>query len=153
MLASQRLELVGFLDQRAKDLQMTNLVGGAPLIFPFHRSDIMQPMSVMIFVVSLPMWRLNLFGQQSPGAPYWRSCAAEGMKSAITDVSYAASQTPILKLIHSMEIVSRLNLTVLRTMASADCPLLQDAHRRMALVIEGIRHAEERKRALRTQDS
>ncbi len=113
MLASQRLELVGFLDQRAKDLQMTNLVGGAPLIFPFHCSDIMQPMSVMIFVVSLPMWRLSLFGQQSPGAPYWRSCAAEGMESAITDrdVSYAASQTQILKLIHSMEIVSRLNLT------------------------------------------
>jgi hypothetical protein len=39
-LAIQRLELVGFLAQRAKHLQMMNLVGGAPLIFPFHRSDI-----------------------------------------------------------------------------------------------------------------
>jgi hypothetical protein len=39
-LASPRMELVGFLAQRAKDLQMTNLVGEAPLIIPFHRSDI-----------------------------------------------------------------------------------------------------------------
>ena len=58
-------------------------------------------MSAMIFVESLSMWRLSLFGQQSPAAPYWRSCAAEEMKSAITDVSYAASQTLNLKLIHS----------------------------------------------------
>ncbi len=40
MLASPRLELVGFLALRAKHLQMTNLVGGAPLVFPFHHSDI-----------------------------------------------------------------------------------------------------------------
>jgi hypothetical protein len=40
MLASQRLELVGFLAQRGKDLQITNLVGGAPLMFSFHRSEI-----------------------------------------------------------------------------------------------------------------
>jgi hypothetical protein len=33
MLASQRLELVGFLAKRVKDLQMTNLVGGAPFLF------------------------------------------------------------------------------------------------------------------------
>jgi hypothetical protein len=39
-LSSPRLELVGFLAQRAKDLKMTNLVGGAPFIFLFHRSDI-----------------------------------------------------------------------------------------------------------------
>jgi hypothetical protein len=54
-------------------------------------------MSAIIFVVSLPMWRLRLFGQQGPaaGAPYWRSCATEEMKSAITDVSYAAVQ-PVL---------------------------------------------------------
>jgi hypothetical protein len=35
-----RPELVGFLAQKEKDLQTTNLVGAAPLIFPFHRSDI-----------------------------------------------------------------------------------------------------------------
>jgi hypothetical protein len=63
----------------------------------------------MIFVVSLPMLRLSLFGQQSPAAPYWRSCAGEEMKSAMTDVSYAASQTLILKPIHSKAIVSRLD--------------------------------------------
>jgi hypothetical protein len=94
-------------------------------------------MSEMIFVESQPMWRLSLFGQQSPAVPYWRSCTAEDMKSAITDVSYAASQTLNLKPIHSKAIVSRLNLnfTVLCTMASyaaADCHFGQDAHRRMA---------------------
>jgi hypothetical protein len=90
-------------------------------------------MSAMIFVVSLPMWRLSLFGQQSTAAPYSTSCAAEEMKCSITDVSYAASQTVILKLIYSMAILSRLNLnlTVLRTMgscAAADCPFQQDEH-------------------------
>ncbi len=43
-------------------------------------------MSAMIFVVSLQMWRSSLFGQQSPAAPNWKSCATEEMKSAITDV-------------------------------------------------------------------
>jgi hypothetical protein len=77
-------------------------------------------MSAMIFVVSLPIWRLSLFGQQSPAAPYWRSCAAEEMKSAITDVSYAASQTLNLKPIHSKAIISRLILyfTILCIMTS-----------------------------------
>ncbi len=94
-------------------------------------------MSVMIFVESLPMWRLSIFGQLSPAAPYWRSCAAEEMKIAITEVNYAASQTLILKQIQSKAIVSKLNLnsTVLCTMASyaaADCYFRQDAHRRMA---------------------
>jgi hypothetical protein len=107
-------------------------------------------MSAMIFVVSLPMWRLSLFGQQSPAAPYW-SCASEEMKSAMTDVSYAASQTQILKLIHSKAIVSRLDLylTVKCTMtsyAAADCHFWQDAHRRMAPVTARIRCAEERER-------
>jgi hypothetical protein len=94
-------------------------------------------MSAMIFVESLPMWSLSLFGQQSPAAPYWRSCAAEEMKSAITDISYVAFQTLNLKPIHWKAIVSRLNLkiTVLCTMASyaaANCHFGQDAHRRMA---------------------
>jgi hypothetical protein len=73
-------------------------------------------MSAMIFVVSLPMKHLSLYWQQSPSAPYWRSCAVEEMKNAITNVSYSASQTLILKQIHSKAIVSRLNLnlTVLR---------------------------------------
>jgi hypothetical protein len=67
---------------------------------------------------------------------------------SITNVSYAASQTLNLKLIHSKAIVSRLNLnlTVLCTMASyaaADCHFRQDAHSRMALVIARIRRAEE----------
>jgi hypothetical protein len=77
-------------------------------------------MSAMIFVVLLPMWRLSLFRQQSPAAPYWRSCAAEEMKIAITGVSYAASQTLNLKPIQSKAIVSRLNLyfTILCTMKS-----------------------------------
>jgi hypothetical protein len=66
-------------------------------------------MSAMIFVVSLPMSRSSLFVQQSPFAPYWRSCAGEEMKSAMSDVSYAASQTQILKPIHSKAIVSRLD--------------------------------------------
>ncbi len=47
-------------------------------------------MSAMTFVVSLPMSRSSLFGQQSPAAPYWRSCAGEEMKSAMIDVSYTA---------------------------------------------------------------
>ncbi len=92
-------------------------------------------MSTMIFVVSLQMWYLSSLGQQSQAGPYLRSCAAEEMKSAITDVSYEASLTPILKQIHSMAIVSRFNLTVSHTMASytvADFPFLQDAHSRMA---------------------
>jgi hypothetical protein len=67
-------------------------------------------MSAMIFVVSLPMSRLSLFGKQSPAAPYWRSCAGEEMKSAKIDVSYAASHTQILKQIYSKTIVSRLDL-------------------------------------------
>ena len=77
-------------------------------------------MSGMIFVVSLPMWRLSLFGQQSPAAPYWRSCAAEDINSAITDVSYAASQTLNLKPIYSNAIVSRfiLYFTLLCIMTS-----------------------------------
>ncbi len=64
-------------------------------------------MSAMIFVESLPMWRLSLFGQQSPAAPYWRRCTAEEMKSAITNVSYVASEALNLKPIHSKVIVSR----------------------------------------------
>ncbi len=92
-------------------------------------------MSATIFVVSPLMWSLSLIGQNQ-AAPYWSSCAAEEMKSAITDVSYAASQTPILKLIHSTAIISRLNLnlTALRTLASyaaADRHFRQDAHRQM----------------------
>jgi hypothetical protein len=77
-------------------------------------------MSAMIFVVSLPMWRLSLFRQLSPAAPYWRICAAEEMKSPITDVSYAASQKLNLKPIHSKAIVSRfiLYLTLLCIMTS-----------------------------------
>jgi hypothetical protein len=77
-------------------------------------------MSAMIFVVSLPMSCLSLFGQQSPAAPYWRSCTVEEMKSAMTNVSYAASQTLILKLTHSKAIVSRLDLylMVMYTMTS-----------------------------------
>jgi hypothetical protein len=114
-------------------------------------------MSTMIFVESLPMWRLSLFGQQSPAAPYWRSCAAEEMKSAIIDVCYAASQTLNLNLIHSKAIVSRLNLklTVLCTMASnaaANFHFRQDVHCRMASVISRIRRAEERERGKRAQD-
>jgi hypothetical protein len=114
-------------------------------------------MSAMIFVVLLPMSRLCLFGQQNPVAPYWRSCAAEEMKSTMTDVSYAASQTLILKLIHSKAIVSRLDLylTVLCTMtsyAAADCHFRQDAHRRMAPVIARIRCGEERERGECAQD-
>jgi hypothetical protein len=111
----------------------------------------------MIFVVSLPMSRLSLFGQQSPAAPYWRSCAGEEMKSAMTDVSYAASQTLILKLIHSKVIVSRLDLylTVMCRMtsyAAADCHFWQDAHRRMASVIARIRCSEELERGERAPD-
>ncbi len=88
----------------------------------------------MIFVVSLPMWRLSLFVQQSPAAPYWRSCTAEKMNSAITDVSYAASQTLNLKPIRSKAIVSRfiLNFVLLCKMTSqpaAHCDFRQGAHR------------------------
>ena len=61
----------------------------------------------MIFVVLLPMSHSSLFVQQSPIALYWRSCAGEEMKSAMSDVSYAASQTQIPKPIHSKAIVSR----------------------------------------------
>jgi hypothetical protein len=114
-------------------------------------------MRAMIFVVSLPMSRSSLFGQQSPAAPYWRSCAGEEMKSAMIDVSYAASQTQILKPIHSKAIVSRMDLylTVMCTMTSygaADCHFRQDAHRRMASVIARIRCAEELQRGERARD-
>ncbi len=81
------------------------------------------------------------------------------MKSAITDVSYTASQTLNLKQIHSKVIVLRLNLnlTVLCTVASytaADCYIRQDAHSRMGLVIARFRRAEERagERGERAQD-
>ncbi len=111
----------------------------------------------MICVVSLPMSRSSLFVQQSPSAPYWWSCAGEEMKSAMIDVSYAASQTQILKPIHSKAIVSRLDLflTVMCTMTSytaADCHYRQDAHRRMASVLASIRCAEERERGERARD-
>jgi hypothetical protein len=79
------------------------------------------------------------------------------MRIAITEVSYAASQTLNLKPIHSKAIVSRLNLnlTAMFTMASyaaADCHFRQVAHRRMASVILRIRRAEERERGERAQD-
>jgi hypothetical protein len=45
-----------------------------------HYSE--QAMSAIIFVQSLPMWCLSLFGQQSPATPSWRKCTAEEMKSA-----------------------------------------------------------------------
>jgi hypothetical protein len=114
-------------------------------------------MSAMIFVVSLPMSRSSLFVQQSPFAPYWRSCVGEEMKSAMSDVSYAASQTHVPKPIHSKAIVSRLFLflTVMCTMTSysaADCHFLQDAHCRMAAVLARIRCAEERERGERARD-
>jgi hypothetical protein len=114
-------------------------------------------MSTMIFVVSLPMWRLSLFVQQSPAAPYWRSCAAEDLNSAITNVSYAASQTLILRLIRSKAVLSRfiLYFTLFCKMTSqpaADCHFRQDAHRRMASVIARIRSAEERERGEGAQD-
>ncbi len=67
--------------------------------------------AVVIFVILLQLWCVSLFGQQSPTAPYSRSCVTEEMKSAITDVSYAASRTPILKLINSMAIILMFNLT------------------------------------------
>ncbi len=68
-----------------------------------------QSMSAMMFVTSLPIWRLSLFGQLSPAAPYWRSLAGEEMISAITDASYAAFQTLILKRIHSKAMALRFN--------------------------------------------
>ncbi len=74
------------------------------------------------------------------------------------DVSYAASQTQILKHIHSKAIISRLDLflTVLCTMmsesyAAADCHFRQDAHR-MAPVIARFRCAKERERGERARD-
>jgi hypothetical protein len=85
-------------------------------------------MSAITFVVSLQMWRLSLFGQQSPAVPYLRSCSAEEMKSASLT---SAMLHPILKPIGLMAIVSRFDLTALHTMASyaaADCPFRQDAH-------------------------
>jgi len=113
-------------------------------------------MSTMIFIVSRPMPRSSLFVQQSPSAPYWRSCAGEEMKSAMIDVSYAASLTQIVKPIHSKAIVSRLDLylTVLCLMASyaaADCHFRQDAHRRTASVLARIRCAKERERGKRAR--
>jgi hypothetical protein len=79
------------------------------------------------------------------------------MKNAKFDVSYAASQTQILKPIHSKAIVSRLDLylTVMCTItscAAADCHFHQDAHRRMASVIARIRCAEEREHGERSPD-
>jgi hypothetical protein len=79
------------------------------------------------------------------------------MKSAIINVSYAASQTLNLKPILSKAIVSRLNLflTVMCPMtlyAAADCHFLQDTHCRMASVIARIRSSEEREPGERSQD-
>jgi hypothetical protein len=75
----------------------------------------------MIFAVSLP--GIELIRAQNPGL-----CRRGNEKRIIiiTDVSYAASQTPILKPIHPMVVVLRSNLPVLRTMASSDCPFQQD---------------------------
>jgi hypothetical protein len=99
------------------------------------------------------MSRLRLFGQQSPAAPYWRSCAGEEIKSAKINVSYAASQTQILKPIHSKAIVSRLDLYLtLISYAAADCHFRQDVLRRMASVIARFRCAEERERGERAPD-
>ena len=114
-------------------------------------------MCAMIFVVSLPMSRSSLFVQQSPFAPCLRSCASEEMKSAMSDVSYAASQAQIPKPIHSKAIVSRLYLflTVMCTMtsyAAAHGHFRQDAHRRMASVLAHIRCAEECERGERARD-
>jgi hypothetical protein len=114
-------------------------------------------MSAMIFVVSQPISRSSLFVQQSPSARYWRNCAGGVNESAMIDVSYAASQTQILRLIHSKAIVSRLDLflTVMCTMtsyAAADCHFRQDVHRRMASVLVRIRCAEERECCERARD-
>ena len=111
----------------------------------------------MIFNVSLPMSRLILFEQQRPATPYWRSCAGEEMKSAMIDVSYAASLTQIVKPIHSKAIVSRLFLFLtvmcsITSYAAADCHFRQDAHRRMASVLARIRCAEERELGERARD-
>ncbi len=99
-------------------------------------------MSDMIFIVSLLMWCLSLFGQQRLASPYSRSCAAERMKIAITYASYAASRT-----------LSTFKLMSLCTMASADCLFRQDAYLRRASVIAHIRCAKERKQAKQAQDS
>jgi hypothetical protein len=104
----------------------------------------------------------ELIRAAEPGSPVLEELRCRGNESCYhqrhCNVSYVASQTLILKLIHSMAIVSRLNLnsTVLHTMASyaaADCHFSQDAHRRMALVIARVRRAEERERGERAQDS
>jgi hypothetical protein len=112
-------------------------------------------MSAIIFVVLLPMSRSSVFGQQSPASPW--SCAGKEMKSAMINVSYAASQTQILKPIHSKAILSRLDLflTVMCTMTSyvaADCHFRQDVHRRMASVLARIQCAKERERGERARD-
>jgi hypothetical protein len=150
---------VGFLVQRAKHLQMTNLVGGALINFPVSSiwQGREQAMSAMIFVVSVPMSRSSLFVQQSHSSQYWRSCAGEEMKSAMSDISYTASHTQIPKPIHSNAIVSRLYLflKVMCTMtsyAAADCHFRQDAYRRTASVLARIRCAEERERGKRARD-
>ncbi len=53
-------------------------------------------MSVMIFVVSLQKVAFELIRTAEPSRPgaYSRSCAADEMKSAIINVSYAASRFP-----------------------------------------------------------
>ncbi len=50
-----------------------------------------QAMSAAIVVVYLQMWRLSSFGQQNQAASYWKSCCAVETRSAITNVSCAAS--------------------------------------------------------------
>jgi hypothetical protein len=95
-MSSPRLELVGFSRPESKGSANGESGWWCSIIFSvslfLHYREL--SISAMIFVVSLslPMWRLGLFWQQSPAAPYWRSYAAEGMKSAITNVSYAASR-------------------------------------------------------------
>jgi hypothetical protein len=109
--------------------------------------------SAIIFVVSLPISCLSLFGQQSPATAYWRSCDAEEMKVPPT----SAMRSPdIDSETESFEgDCMELYLTVLCTMpsyAAADCHFRQDAHRRMALVIARILRAEEREGGERAQD-
>jgi hypothetical protein len=50
-LASPSLELVGFLGQKATDLQMTNLVGAAPIIFPLQRSVLSNNFPLILIIL------------------------------------------------------------------------------------------------------
>ncbi len=89
-------------------------------------------MSTMIFVESLPMWRLSLFGQ--PSRPVLEELRSRGNEMCyhrrqLCGIPDTESETDSFE---GDRIEVDLVLCTMASYAAADCHFLQDAHRRMA---------------------